>query len=317
MSSLFIIGNGFDMAHGLPTMYKNFRSRIIDEFPDALSRKDQRLFVDEQWELSPYETAAELLLYAMDHASGEDWCDFEDALSRINFYDKLPAPMDDAADEISPNHDQGVQEYLIAMDMLSNFMIEGAKLWPELFSIWIKEIEGQIEAGKVTPHQSLARLFTDPENKYMTFNYTKTLQCVYGVKVVKHIHNRVGQKLIFGHGKNNISYEEPYCEEGRMPVGSSSLDDFLNSLQKDTSKQINKYKDFFKSLDHRVDKVYSYGFGYGTVDNPYIKLVIERISPQATWFFTAYEAQNTEAMRRKKIKLRRLGFSGTFGVFEG
>lgn len=317
MSSLFIIGNGFDIAHGLPTMYKNFRRRIIDEFPDALSRKDQRLYVDEQWELSPYETAAELLLYAMDHASGEDWCDFEDALSRINFYDKLPAPMDDAANESSPYHNQGVAEYLIAMDGLSNFMVEGAKLWPELFSRWIKGIEDQIEAGMVMPHRSLTSLFADPDNKYMTFNYTKTLQCVYGVKVVKHIHNRVGQKLVLGHGVKNASYEEPFFEDGRMPVHSSTMDDFMCSLQKNTSKQIQKYKDFFKSLDHKIDKVYSYGFGYGSVDNPYIKLVIERISPQAIWHFTAYEAQNTEAMRRKKIKLRRLGFTGTFGVFEG
>lgn len=317
MSSLFIIGNGFDIAHQLPTAYKQFRNRIIDIFPGALSRRDQRMYVDEQLDLSPYETAAELLLYAMDHASGEDWCDFESALSRINFYAKLPSPMEEAEDELSPKHDQRVAEYLLAMDMLSNFMIDAANLWPELFSMWIKEIQDLIERGVVTPHPSLVKLFADPSNKYMTFNYTKTIQSVYGIKGVKHIHNRVGQKLVFGHGEKNVSYNEPFNEEGRMPVGSSTMDDFMNTLQKDTVKQIRKYKDFFKSIDHTVDKVYSYGFGFGTVDNPYVKLVIDRISPDATWYFTAYECRNTESIRRKKIKLRRLGFKGKFDVFEG
>ena len=46
-------------------------------------------------QLSIDKFAAETMIYAMDHASGEDWYDFEDALSRIDFFDKLPRPTDD------------------------------------------------------------------------------------------------------------------------------------------------------------------------------------------------------------------------------
>lgn len=31
MDRLFIIGNGFDLAHGIPSAYKNFRDYLIDE----------------------------------------------------------------------------------------------------------------------------------------------------------------------------------------------------------------------------------------------------------------------------------------------
>jgi hypothetical protein len=32
MPNLFIIGNGFDIAHGLPTKYKHFRQFLVDVY---------------------------------------------------------------------------------------------------------------------------------------------------------------------------------------------------------------------------------------------------------------------------------------------
>ena len=149
----------------------------------------------------------------------------------------------------------------------------------------------------------------------MSFNYTKTLQQLYGVRVVKHIHNRVGQKLVFGHGDDRAEYEEPYDEEWRAPVGATDLNDFIQFLRKDTDKQLRKYNDFFRKLSPEIDKVYSYGFSYSKVDSPYIKEVIRRISPNATWYFTAHEANNAKEFGKKKSKLRRYGFKGKFDVY--
>lgn len=36
MSSLFIAGSGFDIAHGIPTQYSEFRPFIIQKYPEAL-----------------------------------------------------------------------------------------------------------------------------------------------------------------------------------------------------------------------------------------------------------------------------------------
>ncbi|MBZ5482420.1 hypothetical protein JGU65_24860 [Bacillus sp. T_4] len=37
MSNLFIIGNGFDLAHRLPTSYKDFYKYLIKTYPNALN----------------------------------------------------------------------------------------------------------------------------------------------------------------------------------------------------------------------------------------------------------------------------------------
>ena len=39
MSSLFITGNGFDIAHGIPTTYADFRNYVIDQYPEALANQ--------------------------------------------------------------------------------------------------------------------------------------------------------------------------------------------------------------------------------------------------------------------------------------
>lgn len=40
MSSLFIAGNGFDIAHEIPTKYSNFRLFVINIYPESLDLRD-------------------------------------------------------------------------------------------------------------------------------------------------------------------------------------------------------------------------------------------------------------------------------------
>lgn len=91
----------------------------------------------------------------------------------------------------------------------------------------------------------------------------------------------------------------------------------LMPFKKDTEFPVIKHKKFFKGLNKDIAKVYSYGFSYGKVDAIYIKRIIQSISPDAVWYFTTYEAQDKEALRIKKVKLRRYGFRGTFDTYEG
>ena len=42
MKKLFIIGNGFDIAHGLPTKYSDFQNYLINKYPEA---SDENLVV--------------------------------------------------------------------------------------------------------------------------------------------------------------------------------------------------------------------------------------------------------------------------------
>ena len=51
MKDLYVIGNGFDIHHRIPSSYKNFRTWLEDNDPDMLSRMDEvlGLCTDEWW----------------------------------------------------------------------------------------------------------------------------------------------------------------------------------------------------------------------------------------------------------------------------
>ena len=85
MSLLFIIGNGFDIAHGIPTRYSDFREFILKIYPKAEKNSKKVVSLEYLNRKTPEEIAAEFLICAMDVACGKTWADFEDALSRIHF----------------------------------------------------------------------------------------------------------------------------------------------------------------------------------------------------------------------------------------
>lgn len=316
MAALFIAGNGFDIAHGIPTKYSDFRSFVINNYPDALEFRDEVVYLEDFMDIDPEEFAAEILLNTMDKSAGENWCNFEQALGTINFDNKLPRS-NHKEDETDEEDQELMTKYLLYMDMLTNGFVDYSKVWQEFFRKWLKGIQEEIDSAKFAPKESLVALFEDPNMQFFTFNYTKTLQKLYRIKKVIHIHNRVGQKLIFGHEKDgDIGLYQSASLGEELCVCSSSLDDLILSFKKDTDSPLKKYKDFFKKLNKTIDKVYSYGFSYGKVDSVYIKKIVSNISPTATWYFTEFEANDTTSLRIKKIKLRKYGFKGDFAVYE-
>lgn len=313
MSSLFIAGNGFDIAHGIPTKYSDFRAFILERYPDAFRFRDEIIYMKDYDNIDIDEFAAEILLSTMDKVSGEEWNNFEDALAHIDFGDKFPRAKH-KENETDEEDRKLMKEYMLYMAMLSSDFICCTEFWQELFQWWIKEVQMQIKHSNYAYKRNLRKLFNEPNMLFLTFNYTKTLQKLYDVKDVTHIHNYVGQKLVFGHGQDDATYEE---SSDKVNFGSSFLDDMVMTFRKDTITQQIKYKSFFKKLNYNIDKVYSYGFSYAKVDSVYIKRIINCISPEATWYFTTFEAKDSEALRIKKVKLRNYGFKGSFGIYEG
>lgn len=312
---MFIAGNGFDMAHGIPTSYHHFRSFVIDLYPEALNLRDEIVYLDDFENINPREFAAEILLHTMDNATGEYWCNFEEALASIDFNRKLPEANHKKNETIEEDH-KLMKHYLLYLDMLTSVFINCTKIWQDFFRLWMKAIQTQIEERAFTEKDTLKILFSQPDMQFLTFNYTKTLQILYGIKRVIHVHNRVGQTLVFGHGRENIMYNQfNHNFSTGTNIGSSFLNDMVTSFKKDTDSPLRKYSDFFKKLDDNVNNIYSYGFSYSKVDRAYIKKIISQIAPNAVWHFTQFEAQNSEELRIKKIKLRRYGFKGAFGIF--
>lgn len=317
MGALFIAGNGFDIAHGIPTTYGDFRNYVIDQYPEALTLRNEVVYLNDLLDIDPIAFSAEILLNAMDKAAGENWSNFEEALATISFNAKLPKPNHEESETEEEDHEL-MSQYLLYMDMLTSDFIKCSSYWQILFSKWIRSIQDKIEKHQFLPKENLKALLSNNDMLFFTFNYTKTLQELYGISKITHIHNRVGQKLIFGHGNEKATYGQGvHMSSEDINITSSFLDDMIGSFQKDTISPLKKYRNFFRKLDHNVNKVYSYGFSYGSVDSVYIKRIVERIAPDTTWFFTEYESKDTEALRIKKIKLRRYGFKGKFGLFQG
>lgn len=315
MSSLFILGNGFDIAHGIKTQYSDFRKFLISMYPKALEFRDEIVFLEDCEDIDPEEFAVEILLHTMDDACGEDWSSFEEALAYINFNAKLPSA-NHKENETKEEDNELMKNYLLYIDVLTSGFIKCSKIWQDFFRIWIKNIEKQIESERISCINELKELFNSDNAMFLTFNYTKTLQNLYGIKKVIHVHNRVGQNLIFGHGESDIMYDEHSKYVASRPcISSTFLNDMIMSFKKDTISPLKKYNDFFKKLDYQIDKVYSYGFSYGKVDSVYIKKIIEKINPNSIWYFTRYESNDTESLRIKKIKLRNYGFKGSFGIY--
>ena len=127
MSSLFIAGNGFDIAHGIPTQYSEFRAFIIQKYPEALELRDEVVYLEDFEKIDPNEFAAEILLNAMDKAAGENWCNFEDALAYINFDNKFPLP-NHKENETDEEDQMLMQQYLLYMDMLISGFINCSKI---------------------------------------------------------------------------------------------------------------------------------------------------------------------------------------------
>ena len=98
-----------------------------------------------------------------------------------NFDVKLPAA-NHKEDETFEEDCRLMQKYMVYMDVLTNKFTNCTKIWQEFFRLWIKSIEVQIEDGEFAPKDSLKTLFSHPEVKFLTFNYTKTLQELYGIK---------------------------------------------------------------------------------------------------------------------------------------
>ena len=313
MSSLFIVGNGFDIAHGIPTKYSDFRTFIIKNYPDALKYRDEIISLLDYKYINEKEFAAEILLSTMDKVGGENWNNFEEALAYIDFSNKLPRP-NHKEDETEEEDNILMKDYLLYMDILTSGFIQCTKYWQDFFQLWIREVQIQIKLDTYARKENLRKIFNEPDMLYFTFNYTKTLEKLYRITGVTHIHNYVGQQLVFGHGQDDVMYGE---DEIDLMLGSSFLDDMVLKFRKDTDFPLIKHKKFFKKLSYDINKVYSYGFSYGDVDSVYIKRIIKSIAPDAVWNFTTFEANDSADLDIKKNKLRDWGFNGDFNIYEG
>ena len=261
---LYIIGNGFDMMHGVKSSYYSFR--------DSIGKKNQLRRTLEAFLLPD-----------------DIWADFESALGQFN------VRMMNSADIIDMNldmwgaydEDAGAAEYYLAVEMAADPIVTVAQELQQYFRRWIETLS----VG--TSERPLKSIF---RNAYtLCFNYTEFVELLYGVEKenICYIHGcRQNRKenLVLGHmpGASDGMYD---FEDDRVPTRNRKKQEMIfaaqedslrfiidsdNSLTKYCDKIIEKNEAFFASLK-AVKDIIVIGHSMSEVDVDYFCEVVNHL----------------------------------------
>lgn len=301
--NLFIIGNGFDLAHNLPTSYEDFHSYLEEMYPDA---KD----VEPSFDISPTlmpdgsekydkKKVVAFLIDVISNVETEDkWCNVEASLGRLEF-DKYFEDVYNSYD--GDNNESALDSRYEAVAQIFHGVTIKIK---SFFSDWIKSITTSNVEAKTT----WTNLIDVSNDCVINFNYTSILEKIYRVENVCHLHGTQSRKIIIGHG---VKREE--FEQDNYPGAEYALISMHGDLKKDTSKVIQNNQVLFSSLD-AVENIYSYGFSFSEVDLPYIEEICKVLETEkVTWHLSGYDCKKRRSCFIKRIK--QCGFKGTFEIF--
>lgn len=309
MSKLFIIGNGFDSAHGLRTTYDNFREFLLLEHPEinmeefiAPEGKEQR---DGGIEYDDNEVMS-MLFYLINEAESdrEKWSNIESSLGILNFSEAF----DWHGDIV--DKDGYIDLFKTARrneDIASDLVIPIVTI-QELFSQWINTID----ITSIIPKKDF-QILLGRNDKFLTFNYTETLENAYGIKKkdVCHIHGKQNEIILFGHGNPEDRTDEYQIQH----IGSeNSLLLINNQLRKDTTQALKNNSNFFINLKNdEIEAIYSYGFSFSEVDKIYLIKIFECIDTEnIIWYFDDFDTSNHPDY---KNELKSYGYKGNFDIF--
>lgn len=251
-NNIVIVGNGFDVNHGLPSSYAHFKKWL------RVNDKDLFDFLDKYIDVS-----------------GEWWNDFERSLSEIN----VPQLIRDTPLEKSKTSIVGVPP---SFSHPASWRLDSVREAISLkFTEWVKTLDDvKIEKKIELPEACL----------YISFNYTDTLERVYGIEMnrIVYIHGKAlrGDELIYGHGKNQFVLENDVMKKyhlhrsndfliaGTYGNSESELTTHISYWQKYI--QIGSYYDVLRSAVMGANKVCVYGLSFSEIDYPYLQWMVEK-----------------------------------------
>ncbi|KAA6322866.1 hypothetical protein EZS27_027635, partial [termite gut metagenome] len=209
MNNLVIIGNGFDLAHGLKTSYTNFIENLIDRafaerhssakklgrilsIPKGIRNKDEiwgeihKVRLDTSNTLNTLNTLL-ILHHLLIRTHLKCWCDIERA-----YFDLL----------LSIDSKGTIKYYDDVKKLNSDFLIIKQELDNYLSS---QEVENCI-----TGYETLLSYLCDYNSLVLNFNYTDTIERLYTNEVksnrLVHIHGELksdSNPMIFGFSAND------------------------------------------------------------------------------------------------------------------
>lgn len=258
---LYIIGNGFDLYHQLPTSYEHFRVFLIDNYPEILEFIEQYFVLDDT--IDEYK-----------------WNNFEYNLSSFDyglFFDD-----NDYADIKRENFKQS--DYFGVEDELTEISEQFIEDLKEAFYEWLSEIK--LECKQRYPISTKA--------KFLSFNYTLLLQNNYEIPrtSIFYIHGNLEQKteLFFGHG-TDLEIEPTFDENGEptrtfMTDAVDASKSIYGSFRKPVQQIIENNKVYFESLAN-TKEIIILGHSLNEIDLPYF-IEIHKFANNANWKISTF-----------------------------
>lgn len=257
---LFVIGNGFDLHHGISSRYSDFAAYLEKVDPEAFRIASDYVVPDRDLWNHLEERLAEIDVDQIeDHAS--------------NFLVSYGA--DDWSDAYHHDYEYEIDQICQAISGKLRYH----------FSDWVRQL-------KIPQHPPSKVRCIDPNDVFLNFNYTPTLQRVYGVPKshILHIHGSsldTTDDIILGHGWDRRSSEllsRLINEDTDVRVGGGYklIDDLLGATFKPTREIISRNDAFFSSLSS-INEVYVLGHSLAMVDEPYFHALLEQTPATATW----------------------------------
>ncbi len=267
---LYIIGNGFDIRHGLPTGYKHFKSYV--------AKNDQEL----------YDSIEEYI------PAGDEWNELESALGEIDYELILQnSEMFLASYNTDDWSDAYHHDYQYEIDKITRMLSARLK---KQFADWVKGIN---IADADNSEQYIPPI--PRESLYFSFNYTNTLQQIYAVpdEQIIHIHGNCSydDDLILGHSFRVEKSLNPYIgpdQDTRIAEAYDSIDEYFGNTFKpseDIIEDIIKEERVFFSSLKNVDEVIVLGHSLAEVDGKYFAEINKSIQENARWIVALYRGE--------------------------
>lgn len=305
---LNLIGNGFDMYHGLPCSYYYYGCYLLQYHKE---------FYEEMAKMYGFKyaiiTGYEDFKYGIENIF---WSSFENRLGNLDATWIRETLDDDLGLECSDPVDIEIPE------------VANSKEIKKYFNEWISStVDNDENFMVINKFLGESRFKWKKEDYFINYNYSHTLEKIYKIlsNKVFHIHGECGEdsELIVGHGNDGEIMEHKNMLKGmegsteyfgyqsdrnRYNEYSCELD-ILEDLKKDTKRLISDMESKLSSWDKNVSEICVWGLSCGPVDKPYICKLIE-LYPDVIWSFSYYDTLEKNERQKfvKQLGLKRVNF---------
>lgn len=268
--TLYILGNGFDIAHGIKSRYSDFKAFVLSN--------GNRQLVD--------------LMDVFFSNKRELWGDVEKALGE---YDE-DAILDYCKPEREFDIDHSLRDSAIIEDSPDAIFKPTVDEFVETFKNWVDSID----ISCVSPIWNLSN-----QDIYFTFNYVDTLETIYHIpqSQILHIHGsrlEKEDKYVLGHNHYRSTLEA-FNDENDMIFEQNAYEKiirWMNEYVKDTASIIKGNQIFFSGLQN-IDKVITIGHSFYEVDWPYMVEIANSTGLNIPWEMHYYS--NDDLLRMKEF----------------